>query len=258
MELQPATRFEWERIVRRCLIPGPTKLVGYTLAQYGDKEGAGIRPGTPRLAAVCEMGTRTVERQVKALRTMGLVERVSNGGGPSRRAAEYRLTVPSDLLDRVPLLDPDETTPATYMAGVRPVDNLHSPATQVALVPCGQHPELPPSQTELPPSGTELPPSGALTPANDPPLTCNNAHHQETKSLSPPKTHHPQSPESQPHLPRVDAYATAHALLASLPDLGASYMAKAEAIDGLKNRVIAAAAIATTENPDLGKNRATA
>ncbi len=128
--IQPAGRFEWERIVRRCRIGGKVKLVGFTLAQYGDEKGRNIRPGVARLAAVCEMGESTVRRHVDTLLQLGLIERVSNGGGPTRQAAVYRLVIPADLLERVPMLDPDEITPLTVGSGVRlwiaprePVDN---------------------------------------------------------------------------------------------------------------------------------------
>jgi hypothetical protein len=253
VELQPASRFEWERIVRRLLIPGPTKLVAFTLAQYGDKQGAGDPAGDSAIVGrTCMMGGRTVERHIGALRNWGLVERVAGGGGPGRSAAEYRLTIPEDLLDRIPMLRPDEVTPATQGAEVgpaKPVDNHGTPATDVAGVTPLAGTELPPLVTELPPSGAELPPLDDITPANDPPVTCSDAPHQEpslcTTQTPPPS----RSPESQPHLPPVDAYAAAHALLATLPDLGSQYMARVQAIDGMKNRVIAAAAILQAENP---------
>jgi DNA-binding transcriptional ArsR family regulator len=116
--------------VRRCRIGRDLKAVAYSLAQYGDKHGQNIRPGVPRLAAVCEMGESTLRRRLKQLREMGLVEVLSHGGGPNGDAARYRLTVPTDLLERVPMLAADERTP---LAGVldrsevrnpgRPVDN---------------------------------------------------------------------------------------------------------------------------------------
>lgn len=164
-ELEPASRFEWERIVRRCRIPGATKLVGYTMAQYGDVHGCRIRPGTERLAATCVMSTRTVERHIAALLGYGLVERLANGGGRNRAAALYRLTIPEDLLERVDLLGPDETTPATQKAGVEPVDNQGStPVDNTELPPPMAGVDGSPD-TELPPLVTELPPLDDRTPA---------------------------------------------------------------------------------------------
>lgn len=165
--LQRCDRFEWERIVRRCQIPGPVKLVAFVLAQYANADGSNIHPGTRVIAAVCGIPARTVERYLATLRNLGLVEKVANGGGRNALAAKYRLTIPADLMDRVPMLDPDERTPATRMAAVPPVNSRR---------PDGGSCELPPS--ELPPSQNELPPNGPLTPANDPPVTCDNAHHQ--------------------------------------------------------------------------------
>lgn len=145
--LQPVSRFAWERIVRRVVMPGPTKLVGFVMAQYGDQRGEQIRPGTDRLASACGMGERTCERHLAALRDMGLIERVSNGGGPRRLAARYRLTIPEDLLERVELLDVDEKnsrhldggssarTPAVQVAGDETGSGEGSSATQVAGVP---------------------------------------------------------------------------------------------------------------------------
>lgn len=166
--LQPAKRFDWERIVRRCRIPAQTKFVAYTLAQYGDHNGQGIRPGLERLAAVCEMGERTIKRHLAALIGLGLIERLANGGGRNQRASVYRLTVPEDLLERVDLLNPDEVTQANRVAPVasaQPVDNSGTQATTVASVPD-------PWKTELGPSETELGPSEALTRATQ------VAHHQ--------------------------------------------------------------------------------
>jgi hypothetical protein len=118
--LQPAMRFEWERVVRRCRIGKTLKLVAYTLAQYGDDDGTNIRPGILRLAAVCgEMGASTLRRYVDQLLALGLIERVANGGGRNRLAAVYRLTIPEDLLDRVELLDTDEVTPPSTVSAVR-------------------------------------------------------------------------------------------------------------------------------------------
>jgi hypothetical protein len=140
VELQPCGRFEWERIIRRIVMPQKRKLVACILAQYGDIKGGGIRPGEPRLASVTGMGMSTVRRYVAELRSDGLIEQLSHGGGRgvNARSAEYRLTVPVDALDRFTLLDPDERpadpapgaetgpTPLTVASAVEtpePVDN---------------------------------------------------------------------------------------------------------------------------------------
>jgi hypothetical protein len=97
--------------VRRCKIPIGVKLVGYTLAQYGNAYGTDIRPGFPRLAATCCMGQSTTRRHVDTLLLIGLIVRVSHGGGRARRAATYRLAIPEDIAERVPMLGPDEIEP---------------------------------------------------------------------------------------------------------------------------------------------------
>lgn len=162
-ELQPCTRFEWERIVRRCQIQQQTKLVGFVLAQYGDVHGRGIRPGTDRLAAVCGMSERTVRRHLQVLRDLALILRVRNGGGRGERgpdAAEWRLIVPSDLLERVEMLGPDEGTSVTRMTGAQhphPVDNPGAPDNMMAGASGPAEPEHRPSVTEHRPSGDRAP-----------------------------------------------------------------------------------------------------
>jgi hypothetical protein len=127
-EFHPCDRFEWERIVRRVRMPAKVKLLAMVLASYADQDGSRVRPGLDRLAGVTGQGERTIQRHLAELRgAFGLIEEVSRGGGRGRtaRAAEYRLVVPDDLLDRAVLLGTDE----------RPSRNGHrvdSDATQVA------------------------------------------------------------------------------------------------------------------------------
>jgi len=104
-------RYEWERLVRRARIGSTTKYVGMTMAQYANRDGSSIRPGVARLVAVTELSERTVRGALTRLRQLGFVERVREGSSLGRRAItdEYRLTIPVDLLDRVAMLDPDET-----------------------------------------------------------------------------------------------------------------------------------------------------
>lgn len=110
VELQPADRFEWERVVRRCVLPIPVKLVALTLATYANRDGTQVRPGVPRLAAVCGVSQATVRRHLDVVRGLGLVEKVRHGGGRDGKAAVFRLTIPSDLLERAQLLGPDEVS----------------------------------------------------------------------------------------------------------------------------------------------------
>ncbi len=129
-EVHGCARYEWERIVRRVVMPGPTKYVGLTLATYANADGTSIYPGNERLAAVTCQGDKTVRRALAWLRGGYLIERVREGSRTGRGgfADEYRLTLPSDLLTRHTLLDPDET-PVTQ-TGDHPVDNPRSPVRQ--------------------------------------------------------------------------------------------------------------------------------
>lgn len=173
-ELQPCTRFEWERIVRRCRIGRDVKHVAYVLAQYGDYNGNEIRPGVERLAAVCEMGERTVKRHLATLLGLGLVERLTKGGGRNARAALYRLSIPTDLLERVEMLGPDEgaggprTAPvrdrnsgqiAGPSRGIEPVDN--QAATPVENPSTGATQMAPVEEPEPAPTGAIQSPTGA-------------------------------------------------------------------------------------------------
>lgn len=137
---RPAERFEWERIVRRIVMPANTKLLALVLATYADQDGTRVRPGNPVLAAVTGQGVATVGRQLRQLRDeYGLLEQTRRGGGRggTKRASEHRLTIPVDLLDRVELLTPSDEPDrmrdhlAIVQSGPSPVDNSDSEITQV-------------------------------------------------------------------------------------------------------------------------------
>jgi hypothetical protein len=110
-EIHGSSRYEWERIVRRVQMPPSVKCVAFALATYANTDGTSIYPGNERLAAVTCQGDKTVRRALAWLRGGYLVERVREGsrGGRGGFADEYRLTIPSDLLARHVLLDPDES-----------------------------------------------------------------------------------------------------------------------------------------------------
>lgn len=124
-------RYEWERLVRRCVLTSPTKLVALTVATYANRDGSGIYPGVTRLTAVTALSERSVRGALKTLREVGLLLRTRDGSRNGRRAYadEYALTIPVDLLDRVELLDPDESAapPAADRVG-SPAPDAVSPA----------------------------------------------------------------------------------------------------------------------------------
>jgi hypothetical protein len=128
---EPCGRYEWERIVRRAVIPKAVKYVAFVLATYADPDGTRVRPGMDVLAAVTGEGVSTVRRRVSKLRgTYGLLEMVSRGGGRNGRgkAAEFRLVLPTDLLERVELLPPGDNA---RRGSIRAVSNV-SPLPQVS------------------------------------------------------------------------------------------------------------------------------
>lgn len=130
--LVPATtwvgRFEWERLIRRCRlgfyegekqdprrwVPHATvQHVALVLATYADLDGTRVRPSAQRVANVCDLDERRVRACITHLRNTNLLELVRAARSPGRnggpgRSAEFRMSVPDDLLERVAHLDPDE------------------------------------------------------------------------------------------------------------------------------------------------------
>lgn len=104
------TRFDWERLVRRIVMPSSlksTKLVALMMATYADADGSSIYPSVERLADVCQLGRSTVSNALKWLRDDALLihrhHHGSNKGG--RKLADvYQLCRPDDWEDRFTLL----------------------------------------------------------------------------------------------------------------------------------------------------------
>lgn len=109
-------RYEWEGTVRRLALPRGVKLVAATMAQYASPDGSQVRPGRERVAEETGYSLKQVDRHLKALRDLGLLNRVRMGSRNGRRALadEYRLVIPPDILDRVDMVKP---------INVGPVDN---------------------------------------------------------------------------------------------------------------------------------------
>lgn len=151
---EPIGRFEWERILRRIQVSVPSvKLVGFVMATYASADGTNVRPGQRRLAAVLGTSEMTVRRGQSELEATGMLEMVFKGhslgrGQSGGYASEYRLTVPSDLLERVPMLDPDEGNDRTPM-------NADSPKEQTPM--SGESEEIPDMGEEIPDTHEERP-----------------------------------------------------------------------------------------------------
>lgn len=137
MELQGADPHTWRRVIRRARLGPSVKLVAYALADYGDSDdGRNVRPGVPRLVNVTELSKSSVVRGLKKLRDLGLVDRVFEGSAFGRRGLsdEYRLTIPVDASERIPMLPPNEGITRTGVTTTpdQPVDN---PGTGVTVTP---------------------------------------------------------------------------------------------------------------------------
>lgn len=134
-ERRPTGRFEWERLVRRIVMPWATKSLCFLLSTYADKDGSRVRPGLDVLTAVTGLGETTVRRRLAKLCADGLLERTRRGGGRNGRGrtTEYRLTIPVDLLDRFETLAPGDRLTghlAIAQSAASPVDNSDSPIPQ--------------------------------------------------------------------------------------------------------------------------------
>lgn len=114
--LEGVGRFKWERTFEYVPtgsggIKPTTKYVGWVLARYSTADtGAQIHPGRERLAAVIGKSVRTIDGALDELCDVGLLQLVRKGGrgaGGRGFATEYRLTLPSDLKERMTLLDLD-------------------------------------------------------------------------------------------------------------------------------------------------------
>lgn len=210
----PTGRFEWERLVRRAVLPEPVKFTAFVLGSYADPDGSRVRPGSEVLAAVTGKGLRTVRRLVGDLVALGFLELVSRGGGRGRggRASVYRLTLPIDLLERIELLPPGErplNPPAVQVAsesdesaatqvagdcGQSPVDNSEPEAIQAAGQsvaaepidrPLGDSSEQLTGQTEpidRPRRGTDYHPTTTPTTKEDHPSSSDPAHPQAART----------------------------------------------------------------------------
>ncbi|MDI3211694.1 helix-turn-helix domain-containing protein [Arthrobacter sp. AL12] len=163
---EPQGRFEWERLVRRAVIKPPSvKLLGLVMATYANSDGTRVRPGQKRLANVMGTSISTVERGQRALEAIGFIEMTYKGHSAGRGrsggyASEYRLTIPSDLLERIPMLDPDENHPAPVTG-----DSTKDPAPVTGDMGCSEDVRAN-NSTDIPVNPKESPVTSAETPVN--------------------------------------------------------------------------------------------
>lgn len=123
-ELRPVGRFDWEGVVRRArlgsVIPARkgkggkvtkggmsgTLFTGIALgwSSYANPDGSRVKPGDATVAIDLETSIAAVRAVRQALLALGLMQQV--GSRQKGFGIEYRLTMPSDLLDRVDVLTP--------------------------------------------------------------------------------------------------------------------------------------------------------
>ena len=105
---------EWMNVWVRVIASPSVKLVGTMAAHFADYEdGTKIHPGTELLAAVTGLTTRTVKESLKQMREWEVIWRYVEGSKQGRRklSDEYRLTIPKDIIGRIPMLDPEYQMP---------------------------------------------------------------------------------------------------------------------------------------------------
>jgi Helix-turn-helix domain len=123
--LEPAGRFEWERLIRRARLDASVMLVALTLATYANGDGSSVKPGLKRLMNVTGYSKATICRALARLRELGLLGYVFQASKDGREgtADEYQLTFPLDLFQRIEMLGPEEERPEimhNQVSGVRP------------------------------------------------------------------------------------------------------------------------------------------
>lgn len=132
-----AGRYEWERVLRRIVMPWELKGFGFLLSTYADSDGSRVRPGIESLTAVTGRSEKTVRRWLKEFRSHGLLTLTSRGGGRGGKGktTTYRLSIPEDLLDQFDLLPAGERVPhlTSVSAEESPVTEMtdQSPKTPV-------------------------------------------------------------------------------------------------------------------------------
>lgn len=95
----PASKWDWEQALKdrsrgEGMTPG-CQHVALLMSTYANGDGTSIRPTVQTLAAVSGKSRASVHEALRYLRDEGWLLQVSKGAGASRKASEYRLTVPS-------------------------------------------------------------------------------------------------------------------------------------------------------------------
>jgi len=125
-ELRPVDRFEWEQIVLRArwtgvitgkvgttgkttrggVSPAAIRAVCWAIVSHANPDGTRVYPGDATLAVEAEVGVQIAQQVKRKLVDFGLIEKVRSRARRQRRGDEYRLTLPTDLLERLRVLSP--------------------------------------------------------------------------------------------------------------------------------------------------------
>ncbi len=106
----------WINVVRRSRLHVTTKLIAFLMASYASPDGTNIYPGVALLAIQSGYSYSTVQREMRRLRDVGLIEAMPRTGIRRSWSTPYRLIIAADLLEKI-----DVPSPATERAAV---DNL--------------------------------------------------------------------------------------------------------------------------------------
>jgi hypothetical protein len=186
-EVRPVGRHEWEQVLGRLRVTGVLggrtgkhgratkgavaaitfKAIAARFAFYGDGDGSRIWPGDAVVAVDLETTIDRVRMVRQALIKLGLLELVRGRRGD--RGEEYRLTLPSDLMDLLEVLTPAQhKLAAHHMREARrgasstssggPVDNPKSEPGWSSGQPEGENPGGPVDTPERDPRTSNGPP----------------------------------------------------------------------------------------------------
>jgi hypothetical protein len=109
---QPAAVNDWVNVVRRARMHPTTKLVALLLASYANPDGTSIYPGIARVAVQSRQSYRTVQRELKHLRDMQLLESTKRQGTRRGWKAGYQLIFGPDVAELLDVPTPDEEAAA--------------------------------------------------------------------------------------------------------------------------------------------------
>jgi len=217
---RPVGRYEWENVMRRLSDPkqlsDELQRAGLILATYADPDGTRVRPGEREFADALRKSKATAQRRVAELQALGFLQLVARGGGrgPGRRASDYRLTLPTDLLERFTVRSPGVVA-RRGITLVTPIDESegssgeNSPQPRVRPVPAPSpvdNSETPITQAEASSDDgiQELPSNNAVTKKNSP------QNHQELPSPMD-EPHQPHTPTTTPTTTTPDPAQPQHA-----------------------------------------------